>query len=187
MAKQQTIVSGMTGRYAQALYDLAWDNKAASQVATDLQTFAAAVDGNPDLQRLVRSPVFTAEEQIKALAAVLDELGVGGLAANFVKLTASKRRLFAIEDMIADYQKLNDAAKGVTRATVTVAEPLSQTHLDALKSALAGISGGKSVDVAVKIDTSIIGGLIVQLASRMVDGSLRTKLNAIRMKMKEVG
>lgn len=187
MAKEQTIVSGMTGRYAQALYDLAWDGRSTEKVAADLKSFAAAVAESADLQRLIRSPVFTAEQQIKALEAILARIGVSGLAANFVKLAASKRRLFAIEGMIADFMKLHDAARGVTRARVTVAENLSAPHLDALKTTLAEISGGKSVEVDVKVDPAIIGGLIVQLGSRMVDGSLRTKLNAIRTKMKEVG
>jgi F-type H+-transporting ATPase subunit delta len=187
VAKEQTIVSGMTGRYAQALYDLAWDNKATDKVAGDLKAFAAAIAESDDLRRLVRSPVFTAEQQTKALDAILAKMGIGGLAANFIRLTATKRRLFAIEAMIADFQKLNDAAKGVTRAKVTVASPLAPQHLEALTSALAQISGGKSVDIDVKVDPAIIGGLVVQLGSRMVDGSLRTKLNAIRTKMKEVG
>jgi F-type H+-transporting ATPase subunit delta len=177
----------MTGRYAQALYDLAWDQKATDKVAADLAAFGAVVAESADLRRLVRSPVFTAEQQVKALEAILAKMGISGLAANFIKLTAVKRRLFAIESMIADFQKLNDAAKGVARAKVTVAQPLQEKHLDALKEALAAISGGKSVDVDVKVDPSIIGGLVVQLGSNMVDGSLRTKLNAIRAKMKEVG
>jgi F-type H+-transporting ATPase subunit delta len=187
VAQEQTIVSGMTGRYAQALYDLAWDQKATDKVATELKSFSDAVTATPDLQRLVRSPVFSAEQQIKALDAILSKLDIAGLAANFIRLTANKRRLFAIEPMIADFLKLHDAAKGVTRAKVTVAEALAPHHLESLKTALAEISGGKSVDVDVKIDPAIIGGLVVQLGSRMVDGSLRTKLNAIRTKMKEVG
>ncbi len=187
MAEQQTIVTGMTGRYAQALYDLAWDQKATEKVSSDLKSFAAAVAGNSDLLRLVRSPVFAAEQQVRALGGILAKMEISGLAANFIALVASKRRLFAIEAMIADYQKLNDAAKGVARAKVTVASPLSPAHLEALRSALAEISGGKSVDIDVKVDPAIVGGLVVQLGSRMVDGSLRSKLNAIRTKMKEVG
>jgi len=187
VAQQQTIVTGMTGRYAQALYDLAWDQKATEKVSADLRDFGNVVGLNTDLQRLVRSPIFTAEQQVAALDGILNRMGIAGLAASFVKLVASKRRLFAIESMIADYQKLNDAAKGVARAKVTVAAPLSPAHLETLKSALADISGGKSVDVDVKVDPALVGGLVVQLGSRMVDGSLRSKLNAIRNKMKEVG
>ena len=89
--------------------------------------------------------------------------------------------------MIADYGKLNDRFRGVTRALVTSAAPLSGENVAALKKSLRGSSGGKEVDLNVKLDASIIGGLIVQLGSRMVDGSLKTKLNAIRTRMKEVG
>ncbi len=187
LAQEDNTVTGMPGRYASALFDLAQEQKATDSVAADLKTFDALVAGSPDLQRLVRSPVFTAEEQTRALGAVLDRAGIKGLAANFLKLVAAKRRLFAVRDMINGYGQLLDAAKGVKRAEVTVAEPLGDAHLAALKDALREVSGGQSVELSVKIDPSIIGGLVVRLGSRMVDGSLRTKLNTIRNRMKEVG
>ena len=92
---------------------------------------------SPDLQRLVRSPVFSADEQVKALDALLDKAGIAGIAANFVKLVAAKRRLFAIRDMIADYNKLYDAGRGVTRAEVTIAAPLRDAQIGAIKDAAA--------------------------------------------------
>jgi F-type H+-transporting ATPase subunit delta len=181
------IVTGMAGRYASALFDLARDQKAIDSVAADLKTFDSLIAGSPDLQRLVRSPAFSAEEQTRALGAILEKAGVKGLAANFLKLVATKRRLFAVRDMIAGYGQLVDEAKGVKRAEVTVAEPLADAHLQSLKDALRQVSGGQSVELSVKVDPSIIGGLVVRLGSRMVDGSLRTKLNSIRNRMKEVG
>ena len=177
----------MAGRYASALFALAAEQNATDKVAADLTTFDALVRDNPDMQRLVRSPVIAAEDQVKALDAVLAKTGITGLAANFIKLVAAKRRLFAVSNMIAGFNALNDAARGVTRAEVTVASAMSDTQVQALKQALAEVSGGKSVEVAMKIDPSIIGGLIVKLGSRMVDGSLKTKLNSIRTRMKEVG
>ena len=98
-----------------------------------------------------------------------------------------KRRLFYLRQMIAAYRKLYDASRGVTRAEATSASPLTDQNLAALKDQLKAVSGGREVDLDLKIDPSIIGGLIVRLGSRMVDGSLRTKLNAIRIAMKEVG
>ncbi len=187
MAKEETVVSGMAGRYADALYQLARDSRTTEKIAADLKVFGDLVAAQPDLQNMVRSPVFTAESQLKALDAILAKVGVSGVAANFIKLVASKRRLFAIGDMIAGYNKLHDSARGVTRADVTVAEPLSDAHRATLEQTLKEISGGKSVDVNVTVDPSIIGGLIVKLGSRMVDGSLKTKLNSIRTRMKEVG
>ncbi len=179
--------AGVAGRYAQALFALAQDSNSTDKVATDLNAFGALVDANPDLQRLVKSPVFSAEEQVRAISAVLDKIGSGGLAGNFIKLVASKRRLFALADMIAAFTGLNDAAKGVTHARVTVAEALSPEHASALQDALNQAAGGKTVNIAVKVDPSIIGGVIVKLGSRMVDASLKTKLNSIRTRMKEVG
>ena len=89
--------------------------------------------------------------------------------------------------MIATYFKLNDAARGVTRAEVTAAQPLSDAHIASLKDALRATTGRADVDISVKVNPDILGGLIVKLGSRMVDGSLRTKLNTIRTRMKEVG
>ena len=177
----------MAGRYALALYNLAQEQKSVDAVAADLATFDALVASNDDMQRLVKSPVFSAEDQVKALGQILAKVGISGLAANFIQLVASKRRLFALRDMIKIYGQLHDSARGVTRAEVTVAEPLGEAHLASLKAALQGVTKGKSVDVAVKVDPSIIGGLIVKLGSRMVDGSLKTKLNSIRTRMKEAG
>jgi F-type H+-transporting ATPase subunit delta len=187
VAGAEPIVSGMAGRYATALFELALEAKSVDAVKADLDRFDAMLSESPDLQRLVRSPVFGAEEQTKALAAVLEKAGITGLAANFLKLVASNRRLFAARDMVKAFRTLVARWKGEVSAEVTVAEKLSENHLDALKGALKSVTGGKAVDLNVKVDPSIIGGLVVKLGSRMVDSSLRSKLNAIKHAMKEAG
>jgi F-type H+-transporting ATPase subunit delta len=187
LAEQQDTVSGVAGRYASALFSLARDERKTDEVAAALSTFDALIAESEDLQRLVRSPVFSAHEQVKALTAILDRASVTGMTANFIKLVASKRRLFAIRDMIRDYGLLYDVARGVAHAEVTSAAALSEANVAALKETLRAVSGGKDVRLTAKVDPAIIGGLIVKLGSRMVDGSLKTKLNAIRIRMKEVG
>lgn len=187
MAQDGVSLSGVAGRYASALYELASERRAADEVAAALSAFQALIDGSPDLQRLVKSPVFSAQEQVKGLDAVLAKAKISGVAANFLRLVASKRRLFVVSDMIAAYQRLNDAAKGMVRADVTVAAPLKGDQESALRQALAAVAGGKSVNLNVTTDPSLIGGLVVKLGSRMVDASVRTKLNSIRTRMKEVG
>jgi len=177
----------MAGRYAQALFALSQEAGTTDKIAADLAAFRALINESADLQRFVKSPVFSAEAQVKALDAILQTAEISGIAANFIKLVAAKRRLFAIAEMIRDFDVLNDARKGVTRAQVTVAETLKPEHVEALRNALAEISGGGNVEVAIKVDPAIIGGLIVQLGSRMVDSSLKTKLNSIRTRMKEAG
>ncbi len=174
----------MAGRYATALFELARETNAIDAVKADLERFDALVAENPDLNRLVRSPVFSAAEQLQALSAVLDRVGIGGLAAKFLKLVTMNRRLFAARDMVRGYRELVALHKGEATAEVTVAERLKDDHVAALKSALKAVSG-KDVDLAIKIDPAIIGGLVVKLGSRMVDTSLRTKLTAIRHAMKE--
>jgi F-type H+-transporting ATPase subunit delta len=174
----------MAGRYATALFELALERNVVDTVKADLEGFDALVAESPDLTRLVRSPVFSAEEQQKALAAVLAKVAIGGLAAQFLLLVASNRRLFAVREMIKAFRKLVAQHRGEIAAEVTVAEPLKAAHLAALDAALKAVSH-KRVDLDVKIDPAIIGGLVVKLGSRMVDSSLRTKLNAIRLAMKE--
>jgi F-type H+-transporting ATPase subunit delta len=186
VAGEDATVSGMAGRYATALFELALEQNAIDRVRTDLDGFDALIAGNPDLLRVVRSPVFSSEEQEKAVVAVLARAGIGGLAANFIKLVAANRRLFAIRDMVRGFRALVARHRGEVSAQVTVAEPLSDQRLKDLKDALNAVTG-KDVALDVKVDPTIIGGLIVKLASRMVDTSLRTKLNAIKHAMKEVG
>jgi F-type H+-transporting ATPase subunit delta len=187
VAEENTVVSGVAGRYASALFSLAQDQREGQAVADSLTRFDALITESPDLERLVRSPVFSAAEQLKGLDAILAQAGIGGVAANFIRLVASKRRLYFIREMIADYRKLYDAARGVTRAEVTSAAALTDANVASLKESLRTASGGREIDLDMKVDPSIIGGLIVKLGSRMVDGSLKTKLNAIRLAMKEVG
>jgi F-type H+-transporting ATPase subunit delta len=186
VAGKDTIVSGMAGRYASALFDLAVEAGQVDAIAADLENLSALIAESDDLRRLIKSPAFSADEQEKAIAAVLDKVGVAGLTYNFVKLVARNRRLFAIESMIRGYKALVATSKGAISAEVTVAEALSDGHRAALTQALADVTG-KTVDYDVKIDPKILGGIIVRLGSRMVDASLRTKLNAIKLAMKEVG
>jgi len=185
VAGEDPLISGMAGRYASALFELALEDKATDAVKADLDKFDAMIGGNPDLNRLVRSPVFGVDEQLKALTAILDMVGIKGLAANFLRVITTNRRLFAVREMIRAYRALVARHKGEVSAQVTVAEKLSDQNLDALKGALKNVTGGKEIDLDVKIDPAIIGGLVVKVGSRMIDSSLRTKLNAIKFAMKE--
>jgi F-type H+-transporting ATPase subunit delta len=185
VAGEDSIISGMAGRYAGALFELAREDKAIDTVKADLEQFDVLVAGNPDLKRLVRSPVFGVDDQLKAISAILDKANIKGLAANFLRVITTNRRLFAVRDIIRGYRTLVAKHKGEVSAQITVAEKLSDKNLDALKSALKSVTGGKELDLDVKIDPAIIGGLVIKVGSRMVDSSLRTKLNAIKFAMKE--
>jgi F-type H+-transporting ATPase subunit delta len=181
---QNRIVGGMAGRYATALFELARDTGTLDEVAADLDALATLIAQNLDLQNFVRSPVLSADVQGKVLSALLEKMEITGVAANFVKFVASNRRLFALPDMIRSFKAMVARERGEVTAEVTVAETLAERHLAAIKEALHSITG-KDVALRVEVNPAIVGGLIVKLGSRMVDASLRTKLNSLRHAMKE--
>jgi F-type H+-transporting ATPase subunit delta len=154
--------------------------------AADLARFAGLLAESDDLRRLVRSPVYPAEVQLRALKAVMEAAGIKGLAFQFIGLAAQNRRLFAIEAMITAFRGLVARAKGETNAEVISAEPLSAAQTDALKAQLKAALG-RDVTLSTRVDSSILGGLIVKAGSRMVDNSLRTKLQNLKVSMKGVG
>ena len=173
----------MAGRYAAALLDLAKEHNAIPEVEGNLNKFQALMDESEDLRRLVRSPVFSADEQGKALGAILDKAQIGGLAGNFLKLITRNRRLFAVADMIRSFKALTARARGEMPAEVTSAVPLDEAHLAQLKDVLKA-SVGKDVQLTTRVDPSLLGGLVVKVGSRMVDSSLRTKLTGMKVALK---
>ena len=180
----ETIVSGMAGRYATALFELANEANAVEQVQSNLKAFEALLASSPDLMRLVRSPVFSADEQARALDAVLDKASISGIAKNFLRVVAANRRLFAVDQIIRGFHAQVARHKGEVTAEVTVAAPLNDARLAEIRDALKAVTA-KDVQVDVTVDPAIIGGLKVKVGSRMVDASLRTKLNSIKFAMKE--
>jgi F-type H+-transporting ATPase subunit delta len=175
----------MAGRYATALFELALEANTLDAVKADLDRFDALIAQSPDLARLVRSPVFSSKVKVRALAAVLDLVGLRGLCVQFLLTVASNRRLFAVRDIIKAYRALVARHRGEVAAQVTLAQEPSERHLAAIAEALNAVTG-KNVVIDVKLDPALIGGLVVKLGSRMVDSSLRTKLNMMKQAMKEV-
>ena len=186
MAEITSLGSGVAQRYATALFDLARDAGELDAVDSDLKRFSALIDESADLQRLVRSPVFSSEEQLRAITAILEKAEIGGLVGNLIKVAAHNRRLFAVPDIGKAFGQLLARHRGEVSAEVSSAEPLSDAQLNDLKSALKA-SLGKDVTIEAHVDPSLIGGLIVRVGSRMIDGSLKTKLNSLKLAMKEVG
>ena len=164
MADTSQLISGVAERYASSLFELALEAGSIDAVGADLDRFQAMMDESEDLRRLIQSPVFSAEEQVRAISAVADKAGIRGMVANFLKVVASNRRLFALPGMIRGYRQIAAAHRGEVTAVT-----------------------GKDVVVAVKVDASLLGGLIVKVGSRQIDTSLRTKLSTLKLALKEVG
>ena len=186
MAVEEQAVSGVAGRYATALFELALEANALDQVVADLDRFSTALDASDDLARLVKSPVFSADEQGRALAAVLDTIEIEGLTRNFLLLVAKNRRLFAAPDMIRGFRAMLARHRGEMSASVTSASKLTEAQASALKQALKAALG-KDVSLEQRVDAGLLGGLVVKVGSRMIDTSLRTRLNSLKVAMKEVG
>ncbi|MDR3494565.1 MAG: F0F1 ATP synthase subunit delta [Ancalomicrobiaceae bacterium] len=186
VAETTSIVSGVAERYAGALFEAAAEAGVIDAVGSDLDAFQALIDESADLHRLVRSPIFSAEEQKRAVAAVLARAGISGYAANVILVAAANRRLFVVPDIRRAYKALVAAHRGEVTADIVSAEPLTETQADALKAALLGVAGGKGITLATKVDPSLIGGLVVKIGSRMVDTSLKTKLSSLKVALKEV-
>jgi F-type H+-transporting ATPase subunit delta len=186
VAESSQTVSGVAERYASSLFDVALEQNAVAEVSAALEGFQALLDESADLRRLVTSPVFGADEQLKAVSAVLAKAGIGGLAGNLIKVSASNRRLFAVPGMIRAYRALYARHRGEVTAEVTSAHALSNEQEQELKAALKSVTG-KDVTINVVVDPSLLGGLIVKLGSRQIDTSLRSKLSTLKLSLKEVG
>jgi len=186
LAAEDTSLSGLAGRYALALIDLADEKKELDGVAQDLQRVKAAIAESEDLRRLIRSPLFTRGQQRKAMGALLKHLGVTGLTKNFILLVTQNRRLFALPGMIEAYLQELARRRGEVTARVVSAHALSDAQQKALHDALKGAVGAK-VQVDLEVDPGLIGGLIVKVGSRMIDNSLRSKLQRLQIAMKGVG
>ena len=180
------MTSGVSGRYASALFELAREQNELDKVDQDLGKFQAMLEQSPDLARLVKSPAFAAEEQERALGAVMDWASIGATTGNFLKVVTRNRRLFAAEDMIKGFRQQLALHRGEMTAEVQSATPLSNEQLAALKATLKA-SYGKDVRLDAKVDPSLLGGLVVKVGSRMFDSSLRTKLMNLKVVLKGAG
>jgi len=174
---------GVAGRYATAVFDLAQQSKAVEAVERDFAALRLAMAESPDLVRLVKSPVFSREEQGKAMRAVLGALGASPLGTQFVLLLAAKRRLFWLSDIIRAFEHLVARQRGEIEAQVTSARPLNDSETAELRAVLKA-QLGREPRLHAKVDPALLGGLVVKVGSRMIDSSIRTKLTGLRAAMR---
>jgi len=180
------MTAGMAGRYASALFELANEQNRLDEVDADLGKFQSLLDQSSDLKRLVKSPAFAAEEQQRALGAVMVRASIGATTGNFLKVVTRNRRLFAAEDIIDTFRSLLARHRGEVAAEVQSAVALTDQQLAALKAKLKS-TFGKDVRLGAKVDPSLLGGLIVKIGSHMFDSSLRTKLGNLKVVLKGNG
>lgn len=177
--------SGLAGRYATALFELAESRKILDEVAGDFARLRAMMDECADLRRLTLSPVISREDQARAMTALAEQAGMSGLTRNFLGLVATNRRLFALGPMIDAYLALLAESRGEVTAQITSVGKLTQKHMDAIANALR-MAVGSEIAIEARVDPSLLGGLIVKVGSKMIDSSLRTKLQKLELAMKGI-
>jgi F-type H+-transporting ATPase subunit delta len=178
--------SGVAGRYASALFELADNAKSLDQVAQDLTDFRKMANESPELSRLLASPVIGRDAQGKALLAVLDAAGIKGLTRSFVGTVAANGRARELVAMASAFLAELASRRGETTASVTSAVPLSPQQLEQLANALRSVLGTSKVSVDARVEPDILGGLVVKVGSRLFDSSIRSKLQRLQLAMKGV-
>ncbi|MDE2134104.1 MAG: F0F1 ATP synthase subunit delta [Alphaproteobacteria bacterium] len=176
-------MSGIAGRYALAVFELALEERALDSVERDFNALKAMIAQTSDLARFVRAPVFSRSEQAKGMAAILDKMGAAPLTTRFVLLLAAKRRLYLLLDAIRDFEALLARQRGEIDAEIASARPLRLDETAELKRVLRA-KFGRDPQIAARVDPTLLGGLVVKVGSRMIDSSLRAKLNGIRAVMR---
>jgi F-type H+-transporting ATPase subunit delta len=185
LASEATGVSGLAERYAAALFDLADERRILDEVANNLRELRAMLYASSEFLRLIRSPILSREQQAKAIGMVAERAGLSPLVRDFLAVVARNRRLFAVPAMIEAFLAKLAARRGEVTAEVFAAQPLSEAQLAALNEQLRR-SIGSRVSVDVRVDPGLIGGLVLKLGSRMVDGSIKSKLQRLQLAMKSI-
>jgi F-type H+-transporting ATPase subunit delta len=185
VASETTGVSGLAARYAAALFDLADERRMLDEIASDLRQLRAMLQASGDFVRLIRSPILSRDQQAKALGVLAERAALSPLVRDFLAVVARNRRLFAVPAIIEAFLAKLAARRGEVNAQVTAAQALNETQLATLNEQLRR-SIGSRVSVDVRIDPRLIGGMIVKVGSRMVDGSIKSKLQRLQLAMKNI-
>ena len=186
VAESSTLVSSAAGRYATALFELASESDALAQTEQDMEALGQALDASDDLRTLLSTPIYTRDEQGRAMASVTEAMDLSALVRNVVGLMAGKGRLFVLGEVIDIFAQLMAEHRGEVTAEVTAARALSDLQQAGLASTLKAAIG-REVKLNVTGDEGIIGGLVVMVGSKMIDTSIRSKLASLQNAMREVG
>ncbi|ASM73217.1 MULTISPECIES: F0F1 ATP synthase subunit delta [Roseobacteraceae] len=186
MSEPASISTGIAKRYATAVYDLAKETNSVKAIETDIAVLQDAMAQSDDFNAMIHSPIYTRDQQGAAVSALAKNMELSGVMSNTLALMAQKRRLFVLPQLVQTLRDVIAQDKGEVTADVTSAKALTKTQSDKLAKTLTA-SMGKTVTINATVDESLIGGLVVKVGSKMIDTSIRSKLNSLQNVMKEVG
>ena len=185
MSEPASISTGIAARYATAVFDLAKETNSVKAIEADVEALDTALADSADFNALIQSPIYSRDEQGTAIAAIAAKMGLSETMINALALMASKRRLFVLPQLVATLRAAIAEDKGEVTADVISAKALTKAQADKLAKTLKA-SVGKDVNIKATVDESLIGGLVVKVGSKMIDSSIRSRLNALQNSMKEV-
>lgn len=186
MSETASTASGIAGRYALAVFDLAKEAKGLKTLEADVAALEGALAASGDFRGLISSPVYSRDEQAASVAGIAKKMKLSGIFTNTLGLMASNRRLFVLPQLLASLKAMIAAEKGEVTAEVTAASELTKAQATKLSATLKK-AFAKDVVLNIAVDESLIGGLIVKVGSKMIDTSIRSKLASLQNSMKEVG
>lgn len=185
MPASTATASGLASRYATALFELAAERNALDEVALDLASLEEAVAQSPDLGRVLRSPIISRDDQARAMEALAGRLGLGGIVRNFLGVLSEQRRLAALSGVVSAFKQQLARHRGEETAEVTSAVPLDEDQMAGVREAVARYAG-RPVQLTAAVDPALLGGIVVRIGSRMIDASLKTKLQNLELSMRGV-
>ena len=186
MSEPASISTGIAQRYATAVFDLAKEGKQLKALETDIDAIDQALDASAGLRELINSPVYSRDQLGDAISALAKKMKLSPTVANTLSLMAAKRRLFVLPQLVSSLREKIADEKGEVTAEVTAAKALTKAQSDKLAKVLKA-TVGKEVKIKMAVDEALIGGLVVKVGSKMIDTSIRSKLNSLQNSMKEVG
>ena len=186
MSETASISIGVASRYAKAIFDLVLESNAVAKLEADVESLASALEGSQELRDLISSPMYTRDDQKGAIVAIGNKMDLLVNLTNTLALMASKRRLFVLDSFLRQLEHLIAEHKGEITADVVSAKSLTKAQSDKIAKAIKD-QVGKEIKINASVDESIIGGIVIKVGSKMIDTSIRSKLNSLQTVMKEVG
>ena len=177
------IKASLAGRYASALFDLASEAGTVTAVESDLERLAEAAHESAELRALIRNPEVSREQHGKVVAGLAGYLGLSELTRNFLGVLAENRRISHLPAMIRAFHAIAAAQRGEVTAEVASAHALTDEQLATLEQKLRAREG-RTVKLKTRVDPDLLGGLVVTVGSKRIDGSIRTRLNSLAQAMK---
>jgi F-type H+-transporting ATPase subunit delta len=183
LSNSGTYLGQIAERYASALFDLAKEGGNLDAVAKDLEALSGLIASNAEVASLVKSPLLRRDQASLGMGGLMNRIGVDPTTWKFVKLLAEKRRLFVLPQIAKAFANRIAEQRGEMTAEVVSAQALKEGQVAAIKATLRD-TYKRDIRLETRVDPTLIGGFVLKAASRQVDTSIRSKLQALSSAMK---